>query len=220
MLQTWSPQTPPIDPIDLVRKEVMAGKWLLVAGIFHALLVGAQGSLIAELVQSLFDSVQFGTIATTSTGSPAFPTDFFRWQILLGALSLASYVYIGVRIWWTYRVCSTGKRIGNRQQYDPVLTAASFIIPVIQYWFPYIGIRDCVRPDQRQPLLGWWWASSLLHQLVAVIAGALLGYFVGWWLAFPIATSIGLGHAYLERRITLATLAAHQSSFDAGLATV
>jgi hypothetical protein len=136
----------------------------------------------------------------------------FQWQALFGMVALPQYGYIGVRIWWTYRVCDTARKLGLRQRYDPALSAAAWIIPIVQYWFPYMGIRDSVRPDQRQPRLGLWWASCLVHPFVGLIAGGLLSYFVAWWAGLLAGGIGGLLHVLLERGVSRATLAAHRSS--------
>jgi hypothetical protein len=175
---SWVPLAKPVDPKELLDREAAAGKWLVRAGAGHAVFAGVQGVLVVGLFRSFLSATNQGV-------ANGLPTSIFGWQAALGVFGMLSYVYIGVRIWWIYRVCFTGKQLGNRQQYDPGLTAASVILPIVQYWFPYIGVRDCVTPAQRQRFLGWWWASSLLHQFVVLVIGGLLTYLVGWWLAFP-----------------------------------
>ncbi len=201
----WLQTATAADARTLLAKERLAGKWLLLAGLMQAAITAVQGPLIAEFVEAIVNS---GFSSSSSTTGVAM----FQWQALIGAASLLQYGYIGVRIWWTYRVCDTGRKLGLRQRYDPGLTAASWIIPIVQYWFPYIGIRDAVRPDQRQPLLAMWWASCVILPYVGLVAGGLLAYFVSWQLGLLGGALVGLLHVLLERGVSRATLAAHQSS--------
>jgi Protein of unknown function (DUF2510) len=206
----WNQPSAHLDPQIVLAKEQRAARWLFRTGILNAIVVSGQGPILYFVFRSMFRSI--GTMSTgASPSTSGFETELVVFQLVFALFGLLSWGYFGVRIWWTHRVCSNGKLIGFRQQYDPVLTAASWILPIVQYWFPYVGIRDSVRPTDRPKLLRWWWASTILVPFVAVLVGAGLTYLLGWWAAVPAALAVGALHVYLERTVSEATLQSHRT---------
>jgi Protein of unknown function (DUF2510) len=196
-------------PADALSKERKSADFLTMAGLVHAVTATVTAVVIVSVFRSLFrdvqqqiDSIESGYRTQRFTVPPYFS--------LLGALN---WLYTGARIWWTYRVCSNAKILGLRQQRDPGLTSASWILPIVNFWFPYVGIRDAVPPQRRISVLPWWWATTIIGQLMSLVLGAVLTAAFGWWIGGPVVFVLLLVHVWLERRVSQAVLAEHQTLF-------
>jgi Protein of unknown function (DUF2510) len=210
----WGPSQAATSPEELFAKETKAATWLTRAAILQAGINAAFAVVVVSLFREVFRSLEAQTSNQFGPGYSARGAGFsLRLSPLFSLVGLGGWVYVGVRIWWTYRTTTNGKLLGFRQQYDPGLTAAAWILPVVKWWFPYVGIRDSMPPNRRPKLLPWWWASTLLSSLLAMVAGAILAATVGWWLGAIVALMIGLGHAWIEHRVASGVLAAHRTLF-------
>lgn len=73
---------------------------------------------------------------------------------------------------WQYRVASTVILYAPLRR-SPGWHVASWVIPVIAWWFPVQNIRDLVqttRAQVRSAVLGWWWALWVLSTVTAFVA--------------------------------------------------
>jgi hypothetical protein len=66
----------------------------------------------------------------------------------LGLVNLALFAgfYIFVLI-WQYQAASTARLLGLPAVRTPGLGVGSWFIPIVNFWFPYQAIRDCLPPD-------------------------------------------------------------------------
>ena len=67
---------------------------------------------------------------------------------------------------------------GLRLRRSPTLAAAGFIIPIVNFWWPYQAAADLLppgSPDRR--LAGWWWGSYIATIPLAFVVGVLLPAF-------------------------------------------
>jgi len=136
---------------------------LLVAGVVQA----------ATLVTSV-DQVQWfvdhwdALTRTDGSPKPQIPTTAATSLSQLGAL-----VGLGVGILfliWFHRAASTGWSSGLPARRGPVLAALSFIIPVINLWWPYQSTLDMVPADDpHRGVIRRWWALWLLGTLCGVL---------------------------------------------------
>jgi len=116
---------------------------------------------------------------------PALPGAFST-LYLPGAVGVAAEILLIV---WTYRAAVHARRLGLPARLSPVWAVLGWIIPVVDLWFPYWVLADCLAPGDRHRraiVLRWW----LLHLLggFAVTLGALLvgltaGFHPATWLA-------------------------------------
>src|SRR5437762_8516846 len=63
---------------------------------------------------------------------------------------------------------------GLRLRRSPTLAAAGFIIPIVNFWWPYQAAADLLppgSPDRR--LAGWWWGSYIATIPLAFVVGGL-----------------------------------------------
>jgi len=82
---------------------------------------------------------------------------------------LGSLVGLGVlvlRILWLYRAALTARALGLDARREPLHAAIGWLIPILNYWWPYQGMTDLFpeghRPDRR---IAWWWGMSIASGL-------------------------------------------------------
>jgi hypothetical protein len=99
-------------------------------------------------VRVLFDS--FGT-----TGPAPRLAHIPAWVNLFIPFSLAAEV---VFLIWQYRAATTARRLGYPASHSPGRGVGSYFIPLVQLWFPYQALRDCLPPDSeyRRRVLQVW----------------------------------------------------------------
>jgi hypothetical protein len=154
-----------------------ASKALLVQG-----LVGAANALVVPLIYApLFD--QFQEIFDHTAGDPITTHTVNPFATLVSQLgSLVTLGALVTIIIWTYQATKTVNALGRITTHTPGWTIAGWLVPIINFWFPYQAVRDLLpedHPDRSR--VGWWWACYL--------GGALT-------LFFPIVasfSSVGLG---------------------------
>jgi hypothetical protein len=116
---------------------------------------------LAASARQLIDAVQNGSSTADTSG---------WWYLvqLAGAFSIALQVF---RILWLHRAAITARELGFHLRREPIWSALGWIIPVVNFWFPYQGVTDLFpeheRPDRR---IAWWWASSIVAALVPFAA--------------------------------------------------
>lgn len=150
----------------------------------------------------------------TNTNGPTNPSIF-------GYLGLPTVMFtlgvIVLLILWLYRAGATARAAGLPLRRDPGLGAVSFIIPVLQFWWPYRAARDAVGPDERAQSLvvRWWtaWIASSLGGLLVFAAAFLPEVFS--FVAVAIVGAISVVAALAGRAVVNAMLATHQSLVDA-----
>jgi hypothetical protein len=76
---------------------------------------------------------------------------------------------------WQYRAANTARALGLPAQRSPGLGVGSWFIPVVNFWFPYQALRDClpVGDEGRHLVLKWWWLV-VSSQIVGIAAGLLV----------------------------------------------
>lgn len=169
------------------RAATIVYPMVAVAAGFVNLATASAWAAYFHAVRLLFDS--FGTGAA-SPRVPHVP----QWSDLLAPFSVAAEVLFLI---WQYRAATTARRLGYPARRSPGLGVGSYFIPVVQLWFPYQALRDCLPPDSehRRLVLRVW----LLMIVTGIINVPLL---------FLLAEARPLGVALLLLLVVLeATLA-------------
>jgi hypothetical protein len=113
---------------------------------------------------------------------------------------------------WQYRAATTARALGYPARRSPGLGAWSWVIPLVNLWFPYQAIRDLLPPGHalRALVLRTWlfYIGSLLAVTVSYLvafsssgAGQAIGCLaiVGWILvgtgAYRVAKAVAADHA-------------------------
>jgi len=91
---------------------------------------------------------------------------------LLGQLGgLVGIAVLVLRIIWLYRAATVARDLGLPARRQPMHSAIGWLVPIINYWWPYQGLTDLFpearRPDRR---IAWWWVTSIVSQFTLLIA--------------------------------------------------
>jgi len=109
-----------------------------------------------------------------------------------GLVSLAALACIMV---WAYRATVNARALGRPTTHTPAWAALAWIIPVVNFWYPYQVVRDLL-PDGHadRPLVARWWGCYL--------AGSLL-VFLPVGLHFAVSDGAGLAAAAVPAGLLL-----------------
>ena len=142
-------------------------------------------------------------------GDQAAPHGFW-WIGQLGGI-----VGIGVsilRVVWLYRAAMLARDLGLPARREPMHAAIGWIIPILNYWWPFQGVTDLFpegqRPDRR---IAWWWTMSIISGLglLIVVAVPFVPAGVGVVLVI-LAIAPALATAALEVGLIGEILAVHE----------
>ena len=186
---TWDPsapqtpaQTPATTPYLLapdpqrdLRDEHNAAVWAKRG--FIALIVGRLvGFFVALIVFSQFvDDIRraIDTDTTVNTNGSAYNAV----SLPFSTLSLLGLVAV---IIWSYKAATVADNLHYPAVRGTVWAAVGWIVPIVNFWFPYQAIRDCLAPDnpERRTVKQWWTFYLIglfiwIPALVIAIAGSL-----------------------------------------------
>ncbi len=123
----------------------------------------------------------------------------------LQILNLAAIAVLVLRVVWTYRIVNAAQALGRGGDREAGLAGASWIIPIVNFWWPYQTMRDLFPPDQRPAnRLLLWWVTYLLG--IFAIASAVFTMFLPLTAVIAvavIATVPSMISAVLERGLVL-----------------
>ena len=122
------------------------------------------------------------------------PTPHFGAILLVALLAgVVNLAVIGIEIWWVLRIGEFAEASGWRAKRNRILGAWSFLIPIVNYWFPYQAIRDAQPPDQSPADTLRWWLWYILGPLctgIVLTAVGIVGNAVLIAIALAGATAI------------------------------
>ena len=106
---------------------------------------------------------------------------------LLSLLSLAvAAVYYVLLLIWQYRAAETARMLSLPARRSPTLGVVSWFIPVVNFWFPYQSIRDCLPPgDPGRTVVARMWAFFIATLVMDIITEVTT--VVGYPIAFALA---------------------------------
>jgi hypothetical protein len=132
----------------------------------------------------IWDDAQRGITPPTFTNESISP-----WFFLLGLIALAAIV---VTLIWQHRAASAARALGFPTTHSPGWGVGSWFVPIINLWFPYQAIRDCLPPGDpnRGRVLQWW-----LAYMVAGLVGA--GAFIAAFFSSGVAVALSIPAAAL-----------------------
>ncbi len=158
-----------------------------VAGLLNLVLLRTESSRLLTIGQDFkttWDYTQRGLTPPTFTNESISP-----WFYLLGLLALAALV---VTLVWQHRAASAARALGFPTTHSPGWGVGSWFVPIINLWFPYQAIRDCLPHDDpnRARILQWW---------LAYIVGGLVGgaAFVAAFFSSGVAVALSIPAAAL-----------------------
>jgi hypothetical protein len=152
--------------------------------------------------------------APVRTRTPASPGTASL-LLLIVALSIGTYV---VFLIWQHRAATTARFLGLPAAHSPALGVGSWFIPIVNLWFPYQALRDCLPPGHpvRSTVLRMW-----LLFLASYVTGVATGILVVVGdVAGAVATAIDLlvtvAFAVAAVRMVQGITAAHREALQVG----
>jgi Domain of unknown function (DUF4328) len=164
--------------------------------------------LVRSGFRPLFEDIKNGSVAR-SQRSP-FGT-FGPGSSLGQLLNLGGLALIGCEIWWGVVATTTARALGLSTRREPGLAGASFIIPFINFVWPYQTAQDLF-PNKSMAKAGTWWLMRLGGSFIGVILffiSLFVGGAVGIVLIAVGAGLLGVG-TFLERSLIARALAEHE----------
>jgi len=203
---TWDPQQPaqpqpqqpqptfwlpPPDPRRDLADEQRAGMWAKRAFIALFLAKVASGLISLVIFDSLIDDIR----RAADTGT-ADQTSMNGWQILNLPVSIVLVLgFVGVII-WNYKAASVASNLNYPARHSTTWAILGWIVPGINFWFPYQSVRDCLAPgNPERRTVRVWWALYLVGSfawVVVVIFAVVVGLAVALALALPVIVINGL----------------------------
>jgi hypothetical protein len=158
-----------------------------VVGLLNLVLLRTESSRLLQIGQDfkiIWDDTQRGITPPTFTNESISP-----WFFLLGLVGAAAIV---VTLIWQHRAASAARALGYPTTHSPGWGVGSWFVPIVNLWFPYQAIRDCLPPGDpnRAHILQWW-----LAYMVGGLVGA--GAFVAAFFSSGVAVALSIPAAAL-----------------------
>jgi hypothetical protein len=134
-----------------------------VVGLLNLVLLRTESSrllTLGEHFKIVWDDTQRGITPPAFTNQSLSP-----WFFVLALVATAGIV---VTLVWQHRAAAAARALGFPTTHSPAWGVGSWFVPVVNLWFPYQAIRDCLPPSDpnRARILQWW---------LAYIVGGLVG---------------------------------------------
>jgi hypothetical protein len=191
----WDPNLAYEDPRVLRERLVRAGGWLRLALLFlvpiQVVSTVAVGLGERPVLKQMFRAFDTGSDRNTVAVHP-------NGLLVLGQLtSLVASAILVLRMVWMFRAARLGRQVGIPPRRDPGLACAGWIIPIVNFWWPYQDLRAL---GQGRAAAGRMWAlyvSSAIGNLAALVA-------------VVVSTSVGLVCVVAVAALQLASIAAER----------
>ena len=167
-------------------KEVKAAPWARRVVYLYVVVVGI-GLLQAWASSANFRLFFHNVRLQEQFGGPVPQYHQSPTSSRLSLLSLAvAAVYYVLFLIWQYRAAQTARTLSLPARRSPTLGIISWFIPVVNFWFPYQSVRDCLPPgDPGRSVVARMW-TFFIATLVMDIATAVTAV-VGSPIAFALA---------------------------------
>lgn len=136
-------------------------------------------------------------------------------DVLLGQVTTVALCVVGVLfLMWFFRSAENARPLGLVGRREPGLATASFLIPVVNLWWPYQSTCDLLPPGHpgRTRVLRWWllWVVGGAVAAMGLAVGAFVGGATAW--AFVVLGGVQQTAAALAARQVVADVVdAHRS---------
>ncbi|HEY2814776.1 MAG TPA: DUF4328 domain-containing protein [Acidimicrobiales bacterium] len=224
---TWDPNQPvhqamqrpvqptwmvPPDPRRDLADERNAAVWAKRA--FFAVFLGqVLGGLVSTIALSnVIDDIH-RSIDTNGADQPTFN----GLQLISTPLSILALVaLIGIAL-WTYRAATVASKLDYPAVHSPGAAIAGWLVPIINFWFPYQSVRDCLAPgNPERRAVGRWWLLYLIgtYGWFAVLVISVFGdVSVAIAVALPVAVASALA-LLAAQRVVDAITADHAAAIE------
>jgi hypothetical protein len=136
------------------------------------------------------------------------------WGDLLSLPLVAAEIILMI---WQYRAAIVARTLGYPMRYSPGWGVASWLVPIVQLWMPYIAVRDLLpehHPVRRK--LPLWWATLLIGASSSIAIPFALAEARPLGIALLVIAFMTYGTvAILGRAIVVATWESHKTAVEA-----
>ncbi len=175
----WTPhaRAPRPRPPAHTGHNASMGRWTVLAqAALSVVLTVGYGYALARFFRDLGPYVD--AVSAAEPGEvPPLPGSFG----LVAAMSLVSllaWIPLALELMWAHRCATAAAALGIPAKREPLWAVLSWFIPVINWWFPYESIRDCLPPGHpERRTVGRWWAGYLVGSsgVFVGVGAALIG---------------------------------------------
>jgi hypothetical protein len=213
-LQAGGPVSSVGVPLDQqLEAEQGSARWarlaMLWAGPAYAIQTVAATALGQQLIENL-RSTDWGASSDSSSG--LFPSIGNPAALAVNQLASLAYLAGGVLfLVWFYRSVTLARDAGLPARRSPGLALAAWIIPIVNWWWPYQSVVDVLprdHPGQPQ-VLRWWllWIAASNVGIVAVVVG--FASVAAMWITGAVGAGLSLAAAFAARDVVELVVHAH-----------
>ncbi|MEI6620637.1 MAG: DUF2510 domain-containing protein [Actinomycetes bacterium] len=211
-----APEPTPTDPAADLAEEQKYGNWArgaLFAGaaayaVYFFFIALPYGAFLRDLMNgSLQNSYSYRS-------RYSYQPDLTKMLGFEAGILLFQAVLLGVGILfilWLFRAATIGKRAGLPAKWQPVWAIVSFIIPVLNFFVPYMCARDSLPANHpARASVKWWWGCYLAmsFMIIPVMVAALFSPWVSAGFAL-IGAVVAVVAALAARRMITEVTRAH-----------
>jgi Domain of unknown function (DUF4328)/Protein of unknown function (DUF2510) len=209
------PEKPPMPQVPLPpyagRNERIGRLAMLLWAPVHVLYAGVLGYGLARVIR---DAVTFAETAQGSPDAVPFAGDSVIWMTLASLSGLLMWLPLMLLIVWAHRCATTAAALGMPAEHEPVWAVVGWIVPVINFWFPYQSVRDCLPPDHpaRRDVLRWWFGYLAVGVGGPVLVILALIDITAFMVALVIVAVLAAATMLVGLRVVEAINAAHRAT--------
>lgn len=206
---TWMPQRHPHAQFD---RESRLGRILAAVMPFAGFAVVATSVSSLAVMRWLADNWdEFMTAAEAGrTVEPVLP----GWVSLLSWVGQFPLLVIQIMfLVWCYRAARLGADLGIPARRSPGWAVGSWIIPILNFWWPYQSVADAVPPgDPSREIIRHWWTLWIVMTLSSFVVLATAFAPMAVSIAVVLVHAVlALAAAYAARRMLTTVVAVHEA---------
>ncbi|HXY28624.1 MAG TPA: DUF4328 domain-containing protein, partial [Acidimicrobiales bacterium] len=96
-----------------------------------------------------------------------------------------------VALVWQHRAASAGRALGIRSGMSPAWGVGCWFVPIVNFWMPYLAVRDCLPPgDPHRARVLLWWIAWLVAEALGVAAAISALFSSGTALALSVPAAL------------------------------
>jgi hypothetical protein len=156
--------------VDTERRNGQAAQLAVKFGVVaYAVTAAVSVVIIHEFMAELQRLIDAGDTNT----QPQFASTSAGLSALSNLTSIVTIVVGIVVLIWFHRAASNAEALGLPQRRSPGWAVGGFILPIVNFWFPYQSACDFFPPGSPdRKLVGRWWAFWLSAQLSSFVVFA------------------------------------------------
>ena len=205
----------PASRLDLAKehdsaRQVRWAAWLIGLGQLAALVV------FSVMAHGFVEVIRFSIDHPSSDDVPPGVSQLIGASTMSTLVSPLSLIGLVMVLIWFHRAVTNGIALGYRQPREPALAVVSWFIPIVNFWWPYESLRECVGPNAvaTRALIKRWWLVYL-----AAAFGLLLVPAAVLWLPLLVVLAAGavalvVYEVRLLQRLVASVLADHTAVAD------